>query len=89
LRKNGLQAKDFGFFSAVEAYVAHQKTEPATEHALAVHAAHTVGEKYKAAKAQRAAFDFSDLLQNLHQAVMAEDGTPSRCHPPPIPGCFG
>jgi exodeoxyribonuclease V beta subunit len=74
VEKKWPQAKDFSFFSAVEAYVAHQKTEPATEHALAVHAAHTVGEKYRAAKAQRAAFDFSDLLQNLHQAVMAEDG---------------
>ena len=74
VEKKWPQAKDFSFFSAVEAYVNHQKTEPATEHALAVHAAHTVGEKYKTAKAQRAAFDFSDLLQNLYQAVLAEDG---------------
>ena len=71
--KNWPQAKNFLFFSAVEAYVDHQKTEPTTAHALALYAAHTIGEKYKAAKAQRAAFDFSDLLQNLYDAVMAED----------------
>ncbi|NBW68583.1 MAG: exodeoxyribonuclease V subunit beta, partial [Betaproteobacteria bacterium] len=72
--KNWPEAKDFAFFSAVDDYVAYQKTEPSTEHQLVLHAAHTVGEKYKIAKAQRAAFDFSDLLQNLHAAVMAEDG---------------
>jgi exodeoxyribonuclease V beta subunit len=72
--KNWPEAKDFAFFAAVDEYVAHQTAEPRTEHELVLHAAHTVGEKYKIAKAQRAAFDFSDLLQNLHGAVMAEDG---------------
>ncbi|MEY3514648.1 MAG: hypothetical protein RL420_1671, partial [Pseudomonadota bacterium] len=72
--KNWSEAKDFAFFATVEDYVLHQKSEPKTEQQLALHAAHTVGEKYKTAKAQRAAFDFSDLLQNLHGAVMAEDG---------------
>ena len=72
--KNWPEAKDFAFFAAVDDYVAHQTAEPSTEQQLVLHAAHTVGEKYKIAKAQRAAFDFSDLLQNLHRAVMAEDG---------------
>ena len=72
--KNWPEAKDFAFFAAVDDYVAYQKTEPSTEHQLVLHAAHTVGEKYTIAKAQKAAFDFSDLLQNLHCAVMAEDG---------------
>jgi len=74
IEKNWSEAKDFAFFATVEDYVLHQKSEPKTEQQLALHAAHTVGEKYKTAKAQRAAFDFSDLLQNLHYAVMAEDG---------------
>lgn len=71
--KNWSQANDYSFFSAVEEYVTHCNNAPNTQDQLVQHAAYTVGEKYQAAKAQRASFDFSDLLQNLYWAVTAED----------------
>ncbi len=67
-------ASGFAFFAAVQDYVTHLHDEPDTAKHLTRHAAHTIGMAYKEAKAQRAAFDFSDLLQNLHHAVMADDG---------------
>ncbi len=72
--KGWADATGFAFFSAVEDYVAYLSEEPDTHKHIALHAAHTIGTAYKEAKAQRAAFDFSDLLQNLHHAVMADDG---------------
>jgi exodeoxyribonuclease V beta subunit len=72
--KGWVEAEGFAFFAAMQTYVALFDTKPSTDKHIALHAAHAVGEAYKAAKAQRAAFDFSDLLQNLHHAVMAEDG---------------
>ena len=72
--KGWADATGFAFFAAVEDYVAYLHEEPDTRKHIALHAAHTIGMAYKEAKAQRAAFDFSDLLQNLHHAVMAEDG---------------
>ena len=72
--KGWADAAGFAFFDAVEDYVAYLSEEPDTHKHIALHAAHTIGTAYKEAKAQRAAFDFSDLLQNLHHAVMAEDG---------------
>ena len=74
VNKGWTDASGFAFFAAVQDYVAYALDEPDTHKHLARHAAYAVGEAYKAAKAQRAAFDFSDLLQNLHHAVMAEDG---------------
>jgi len=68
------EAEGFAFFAAVQDHVALLDTPPNTPQLIALHAAYAVGEAYKAAKAQRAAFDFSDLLQNLHHAVMADDG---------------
>ena len=72
--KGWADATGFAFYAAVEDYVAYLHEEPDTHRHIALHAAHTIGTAYKEAKAQRAAFDFSDLLQNLHHAVMAEDG---------------
>ena len=64
----------FAFFAALEAHVSVVAEAPDTAARITQHAAHTVGLAYQAAKTQRAAFDFSDLLQNLYRAVMAEDG---------------
>lgn len=72
--KGWAEAEGFAFFAAVQTHVALLADPPSTEQRIALHAAHAVGDAYKAAKAQRAAFDFSDLLQNLHHAVMADDG---------------
>jgi exodeoxyribonuclease V beta subunit len=72
--KGWTEAEGFAFFAAMQTYVELFDAKPSTDKHIALHAAHTVGEAYKAAKTQRAAFDFSDLLQNLHHAVMADDG---------------
>ena len=74
LERGWTDAKNFQFFAAVQDYVEHLNSEPQTRDLIAQHAAYVVGAAYQAAKAQRAAFDFSDLLQNLHRAVMADDG---------------
>ncbi|WP_310625301.1 exodeoxyribonuclease V subunit beta [Limnohabitans sp.] len=68
------EAEGFAFFAAVADHIDTQAAAPNTLQQIALHAAHAVGQAYTAAKAQRAAFDFSDLLQNLHHAVMADDG---------------
>lgn len=68
------EAEGFTLFAAVQDHVTLLDAPPNTPQLIALHAAYAVGEAYKAAKAQRAAFDFSDLLQNLHHAVMADDG---------------
>jgi exodeoxyribonuclease V beta subunit len=74
LKANGwAEAEGFAFFSELQDHVALLNDKPNTEKFIALHAAHAVGEAYKAAKTQRAAFDFSDLLQNLHHAVVADD----------------
>ena len=72
--KGWSDAQGFAFFAALADHIDTLNTEPSTTQLIALHAAHAVGEAYKAAKTQRAAFDFSDLLQNLHHAVMADDG---------------
>jgi len=72
--KGWAEAEGFAFFAAMQTYVALFDAKPSTDKHIALHAAYAVGEAYKAAKTQRAAFDFSDLLQNLHHAVMADDG---------------
>ena len=72
--KGWTEAEGFAFFAAMQTYVALFDAKPNTDKHIALHAAYAVGEAYKAAKTQRAAFDFSDLLQNLHHAVMADDG---------------
>jgi exodeoxyribonuclease V beta subunit len=75
LKANGwAEAEGFAFFAALQNHVELLNDKPDTDKRIALHAAHAVGEAYKAAKTQRAAFDFSDLLQNLHHAVMADDG---------------
>ena len=71
--KGWAEAEGFAFFAAMQSYVELFDAKPSTDKHIALHAAHAVGEAYKAAKTQRAAFDFSDLLQNLHHAVMADD----------------
>jgi len=72
--KGWAEAEGFTFFAAMQTYIELFDAKPSTDKHIALHAAHEVGEAYKAAKTQRAAFDFSDLLQNLHHAVMAADG---------------
>jgi len=72
--KGWAEAEGFAFFAAMQTYIELFDATPSTEKHIALHAAHAVGEAYQAAKTQRAAFDFSDLLQNLHHAVMANDG---------------
>lgn len=72
--KGWVEAEGFAFFAALQAHMALFNDKPNTDQLIALHAAHAVGQAYKAAKTQRAAFDFSDLLQNLHHAVMADDG---------------
>ena len=72
--KGWSDAQGFAFFAAVADHIDTLSAEPSTTKLIALHAAHAVGEAYQAAKTQRAAFDFSDLLQNLHHAVMADDG---------------
>ena len=72
--KGWAEAEGFAFFAAMQTYIELFDAMPSTEKHIALHAAHAVGEAYQDAKTQRAAFDFSDLLQNLHHAVMANDG---------------
>ena len=72
--KGWADAEGFAFFAQLQDHVALLDNPPDTHTHIALHAAHAVGEAYAQAKAQRAAFDFSDLLQNLHHAVMADDG---------------
>ncbi|BDU52325.1 exodeoxyribonuclease V subunit beta [Limnohabitans sp. INBF002] len=72
--KGWAEAEGIAFFAAMQTYIALFDAKPNTDKHIALHAAYAVGEAYKAAKTQRAAFDFSDLLQNLHHAVMADDG---------------
>lgn len=62
------------FFTAMAAHVDGLKQEPDLQQLLVQHAAHSIGQAYQQAKAQRAAFDFSDLLQHLYHGVMAADG---------------
>ena len=64
----------FAFFAALGEHLACEAQAPDTGARITQHAAHAVGLAYQAAKTQRAAFDFSDLLQNLYRAVMSEDG---------------
>ena len=71
--KHWTEVNEFSFFATIEDYVTHLNNAPLTQDQITRHAAYTVGEKYQAAKAQRAAFDFSDLLQNLYRAVTAEN----------------
>jgi exodeoxyribonuclease V beta subunit len=68
------EAEGFSFFAAMQTYVKLFEIRPETDRLIALHAADAVGQAYKTAKTQRAAFDFSDLLQNLRNAVMADDG---------------
>jgi exodeoxyribonuclease V beta subunit len=72
--KGWAEAEGFAFFAAMQTYIDLFDAKPSTDKDIALHAAHAVNEAYKATKTQRAAFDFSDLLQNLHHAVMADDG---------------
>ncbi len=75
LKANGwAEAEGFAFFSELQKHVELLNDKPDTDKHIALHAAHAVGQAYKAAKAQRAAFDFADLLQNLRNAVMSDDG---------------
>ena len=70
--KNWQGARDFAFFSAIEAFVNLASKVPETQNQLTLHAAQCVGEKYQWVKTQQASFDFSDLLQNLYRAVTPE-----------------
>ena len=72
--KGWAEAEGFAFFAAMQTYIELFNAKPSTDKHMALHAAHALGEAYKAAKTQRAAFDFSDLLQNLRNAVTADDG---------------
>ena len=71
--KNWQAAAQYPFFDRIQEHVQAISTPIDTLPLIAKHAAYTVGEAYRAAKQQRAAFDFSDLLQNLHHALLAED----------------
>ncbi len=62
------------FFGHMAAHVQVLQQAPDLKQALLQHAAHSIGQAYQDAKSQRAAFDFSDLLQNLYHGVMADDG---------------
>lgn len=66
-------AHQYPFFERVQEHVQACTSPIDTLALIAKHATYTIGEAYRAAKQQRAAFDFSDLLQNLHDAVMADD----------------
>lgn len=68
------QVDDWPFFAALQTHVDVQTAAPDTSTVIAWHAAHAIGQAYRQAKAERAAFDFSDLLQNLHHAAHAADG---------------
>jgi exodeoxyribonuclease V beta subunit len=72
--KNWPQAQAWPFFAAMQIHVDVLRQEPDTATAIARHAAHVINLNYQQAKTQRAAFDFSDLLQNLHRATTAIDG---------------
>jgi exodeoxyribonuclease V beta subunit len=72
--KNWPQAEAWPFFAAMQTHVEVLQQEPDTASAIARHAAHEIGLNYQQAKTQRAAFDFSDLLQNLYRATTATDG---------------
>ena len=62
------------FFQQLESFTRAAESPPDSKSELIEHAALTVAQAYAQAKEQRGAFDFSDLLQNLYRAVMAEDG---------------
>jgi exodeoxyribonuclease V beta subunit len=72
--KNWPQVENWPFFAALETHVDVLHLEPDTATAIAQHAAYEIGQAYQQAKTQRAAFDFSDLLQNLYRATTAGDG---------------
>lgn len=72
--KNWPQVTNWPFFAALEEHVDVLRLEPDTATTIARHAAYEIGQSYQQAKTQRAAFDFSDLLQNLYRATTASDG---------------
>ena len=61
-------------FAHLEAFADHIGQEPEIGTLLLAHAAFEVGAAYRKAKVQLAQFDFSDLLQHLHEALQAPDG---------------
>jgi exodeoxyribonuclease V beta subunit len=67
-------AQDHLVFGAVQALCDVLAQQPATQEALLAHAVFETTQAYRAAKAQRAEFDFSDLLQNLYYALQAPGG---------------
>ena len=62
-------AEDHRFFAHLQDYIEARNDEPDVQDALVAHAAHHIGQAYAQAKQQRAAFDFADLLQQLHAAL--------------------
>ena len=72
--KGWSEAADHAVFSHIEALVDFQKTKPASKDRLLDHAAFEVRQQYQQTKLQLSVFDFQDLLQRLHAALLADDG---------------
>jgi exodeoxyribonuclease V beta subunit len=69
-----IEAANHRVFGHIDALHQHLQAEPHVAEGLLQHAAQHIAVAYTQAKAKQAAFDFSDLLQNLHHALQAPDG---------------
>jgi len=69
------KAEAHAFFGWLDDHLQDLQAQPDLETPLIDHAAFHVGEAFRHAKAQRAAFDFADLLQQLHNALVHDTGT--------------
>jgi exodeoxyribonuclease V beta subunit len=76
--KGWTQAAHWPVLAELDTLHAHLTTEPEVVAGVLAHAAQAVAQTYQRAKAQAAQFDFSDLLQNLYQALQAPDGRLAR-----------
>ena len=72
--KGWSQAAGYPAFDQLEALHDHLSDEPDVATQVLAHAAVEVARSYQQAKAQKAQFDFSDLLQNLYHALQAPEG---------------
>jgi exodeoxyribonuclease V beta subunit len=72
--KGWSEAASHAAFGHVQALHQHLQAEPEVAEGLLQHAAQHIATAYTKAKAEQAAFDFSDLLQCLYRALQAPDG---------------
>ena len=67
--KNWPAVQQHAFFASLQTHVQAVRAQPEVQEALTAHAAHHVAQAYALAKQQRAAFDFDDLITQLHASL--------------------